>query len=63
MYNNYLTTKDVSILLQIPISLVRKLIREFKLNAYKVGKEYRISDSDLEEYLESVRYDKQEWWA
>lgn len=60
MYNNYLTTKDVSILLQIPISLVRKLIREFKLNAYKVGKEYRITDSDLEEYLESVRYGKQE---
>ena len=60
MYNDFLTTKEVSIILQIPIAYVRKLIREFKLSAYKMGKEYRISDSDLEEYLASVRYGKQE---
>lgn len=60
MYNDFLTTKEVSMILQIPIAYVRKLIREFKLGAYKMGKEYRISDSDLEEYLESVRYGKQE---
>ncbi len=60
MYNNFLTTKEVSMILQIPIAYVRKLIREFKLGAYKMGKEYRISDSDLEEYLASVRYGKQE---
>ena len=55
-----MTTKEVSILLQTPIAYIRKLIREFKLNAYKVGKEYRITEFDLKEYLESVKYGKQE---
>ena len=60
IYNNFMTTKEVSILLQTPIAYIRKLIREFKLNAYKVGKEYRITEFDLKEYLESVKYGKQE---
>ena len=60
MYNDFLTTKEVSSILQISIAYVKKLIREFKLGAYKMEKEYKISDSDLEEYLASVRYGKQE---
>ena len=54
MYNDFLTTKEVSMILQIPIAYVRKLIKKFELGAYKMEKEYRISDSDLEELQDGI---------
>ena len=57
--NYYFTSKEVSILLKTPIQYIRKMIRENKLKAYKVGRQYIIKEQDLNNYLDSVRsYDK-----
>lgn len=54
----YFTTKEISLLLKTPIQYIRRMIREKKLVAYKVGKQYLIKEQDLSNYLDSVRYDK-----
>lgn len=55
----YFTSKEVSILLKTPIQYIRKMIRENKLKAYKVGRQYIIKEQDLNIYLDSVSsYDK-----
>lgn len=55
----YFTSKEVSILLKTPIQYIRKMIRENKLKAYKVGRQYIIKEQDLNNYLDSVSsYDK-----
>lgn len=51
----YFTSKEVSILLKTPIRYIRKMIREDKLKAYKVGRQYIIKEQDLNTYLDSVR--------
>ena len=50
----YFTSKEVSILLKTPIQYIRKMIRENKLKAYKVGRQYIIKEQDLNIYLDSV---------
>ena len=54
----YFTTKEISLLLKTPIQYIRRMIREKKLVAYKVGKQYLIKEQDLINYLDSVRYDR-----
>jgi len=54
----YFTTKEISLLLKTPIQYIRRMIREKKLVAYKVGKQYLIKEQDLSNYLDSVRYDR-----
>ena len=50
----YFTSKEVCILLKTPIQYIRKMIRENKLKAYKVGRQYIIKEKDLNIYLDSV---------
>ena len=50
----YFTSKEISILLKTPIQYIRKMIRENKLKAYKVGRQYIIKEKDLNIYLDSV---------
>ena len=55
----YFTSKEVSILLKTPIQYIRKMIRENKIKAYKVGRQYIIKEKDLNNYLDSVSsYDR-----
>ena len=55
----YFTSKEVSILLKTPVQYIRKMIRENKLKAYKVGRQYIIKEQVLNIYLDSVcSYDK-----
>jgi excisionase family DNA binding protein len=46
------TTDEVAEYLSIPKSYVWKLIREGKLPAVKLGKYYRVQESDLKNFLE-----------
>lgn len=47
-----ITSKEVSELLKTPIAYIRKMIREQKLIAYKIGRDYKIKIKDLVKFLE-----------
>jgi len=47
-----LTTENVAELLQLDVETVRRYIREGKLKAIKLGREYRVRREDFEEFLE-----------
>jgi excisionase family DNA binding protein len=46
------------LLLKTPIQYIRKMIREQKIIAYKIGKQYVIKEQDLNNYLDSVKYER-----
>jgi excisionase family DNA binding protein len=50
-----LTTEEVAELLRIDPVTVRRLIGRGELTAYRVAGEYRFSEADLEQFLESQR--------
>lgn len=54
----YFTTKEISLLLKTPIQFIRKMIREKKIIAYKVERQYIIKEQDLNNYLDSVKYER-----
>ena len=54
----YFTTKEISLLLKTPIQFIRKMIKEKRLIAYKVGRKYIVKEQDLNIYLDSVRYER-----
>ena len=54
----YFTTKEISLLLKTPIQFIRKMIREEKIIAYKIGRQYVVKEQDLNNYLVSVRYER-----
>ena len=54
----YFTTIEISLLLKTPIQFIRKMIREEKIIAYKIGRQYVVKEQDLNNYLDSVRYER-----
>ena len=50
-----LTTEEVAELLRIDPVTVRRLIGRGELAAYRIAGEYRFTDADLEQFLESQR--------
>ena len=54
----YFTTKEISLLLKTPIQYIRRMIREKKIIAYKIGKQYLIKEQDLNNFLDGVKYDR-----
>ena len=49
------TIQDVATILQVNRKTVRKLIDTGKLVAFRVGREYRITDRDLRDYIRRER--------
>jgi excisionase family DNA binding protein len=52
---SFLTPQEVSDLLRVSIHTVRRWIKEGKLPAYKVGRAWRISKVDLDNWLNRQR--------
>jgi excisionase family DNA binding protein len=52
---SFLTPQEVSDLLRVSIYTVRRWIKEGKLPAYKVGRVWRISKTDLDKWLNQQR--------
>lgn len=50
----YYTTLQLSLMLSTSVNKIRTLIQNKKIKAYKVGKSWLISESDLNQYLDSV---------
>jgi len=47
----FFTTREVAERLKLKEELVRELIRNGDLHAYRIGKAYRIAGEDIEEFL------------
>jgi excisionase family DNA binding protein len=52
---SFLTPQEVSDLLQVSVYTVRRWIKQGELPAYKVGRLWRINESDLDKWLEQQR--------
>ena len=50
--------KEISLLLKTPIQFIRKMIREKRIIDYKVGRQYIVKEQDLNNYLDSVKYER-----
>lgn len=46
------TVDDVSTILKIHFQTILKLLREKTLKGFKVGREWRITEQDLKEFIE-----------
>lgn len=59
--NKFYTTEEVAEILQLktPIT-VRRWIMKRKISAVKLGKEYRISKTDLQEFIERRKIEAEE---
>lgn len=53
LQNKYLTPKEVARTLQLNLLTIYKYIKNKKIVAIKVGRNYRISQKDLENFIES----------
>lgn len=47
----FFTTREVAERLKLKEELVREMIRNGELHAYRIGKAYRIAGEDIEEFL------------
>ena len=54
MPENIFTIKEAAALLKVPDKTVENLVREKRLNHFKIKGKTRISDSQIQEYLKSV---------
>jgi excisionase family DNA binding protein len=49
------TVAEVAAILQVSVVTVRRLIHRGELNGYWIGRQYRISEQQLREYLERAK--------
>lgn len=49
----YYTVKEIADLLQLTERGIQQWIRQGKLTAYKMGREYRIEEKDFQAFMES----------
>jgi putative molybdopterin biosynthesis protein len=50
-HQTFLTPQEVSDILRVSVYTVRRWIKEGDLPAYKVGRGWRISESDIDDWL------------
>ena len=55
-YYIYYTPKEVGDILKLNYRKILDLIIIGKLSAIRIGRQYRISENELEEYLEKQKY-------
>jgi len=51
-----MSVKEIASLLKVNIVTVRRWVRDEKLPAFKLGKDYRITKKDLEKFLNERRF-------
>ena len=59
MSKEYLTTSEAAEILRVSERMVRKLCDERKITHSKIGRNIKIEKSDLEEYLKSIKIEKE----
>ena len=48
----FYTTEEVADILKVHVKTVREMIKSKRLQAVKVGQEYRITDEQIRQYIE-----------
>ena len=56
---DFYTAQDLADKLQVNVMTIYRYIRSDKLSAYKIGKEYRISREDFNNFLEKAKTENQ----
>ena len=56
MDDKYYTLDELSVKLKTPILFLRRMVREEKLIAHKIGRNYKVKESDVIKYVDSCRY-------
>lgn len=56
MEDKYYTLEEISVILKTPILYLRRMVREEKLIAHKIGRNYKVKESDIKKYVDSCRY-------
>lgn len=54
--DEYYTIKEVAEILKVAYLTVYRWVRDEKIKAYQLGKEYRIKRDDLDKFMESSKY-------
>ena len=52
----YYTIKEVAEMLKVAYLTVYRWVKDGKIEAYKLGKEYRIKKTDIEKFVEGSKY-------
>lgn len=52
----YYTTKEIAEMFKVAYLTVYRWIKEGRIEAYKLGKEYRIKKTDIDKFMESSKY-------
>ena len=53
MSENYYTLKEISFRIKTPISYLRKLIKQNKLKAHFIGRQYIVEETELKYFINS----------
>lgn len=56
---DFYSAQDLADKLQVNVMTIYRYIRNGKLSAYKIGKEYRIGNEDFNNFLEKAKTEKQ----
>ena len=49
----YYTTEQIAFILQLDDETIRRYIQSKKIKAYKIGKVWRVEETDLNEFIKS----------
>lgn len=53
MSEKYYTLKEISDKIKTPVAYLRKMIKEGKLKAHCIGRDYKVSESDILDFINS----------
>lgn len=53
MNNDYYTLDEVSKKIKVPVAYLRRMIKEHKLKAHLMGRSYKVTEIDLNSYINS----------
>lgn len=56
MEDKFYTLEEISVRLKTPILYLRRMVREEKLIAHKICRNYKAKESDVKKYVDSCRY-------
>lgn len=55
MNDTHYTLKEISEKIKTPVAYLRKMIKEEKLEASKMGRDYKCTEKDIQKYIESCK--------
>ncbi len=58
MNDKHYTLKDVSETIKTPVAYLRKMIKEDKLEASKIGRDYKCTDKAVQKFIDSCKAGK-----